>query len=159
MDLLNAKLKLKDNSIILSRSIKEILEIFKTKVPLEFREKCDFIEDMTPEKIEALISDNTKLIYFEVYGNPNIKNIPTLETYYGNVNSYGPRACYDEGKRVGETLCYIHKEYYKTKLKVIRPFNVFGPLMKHFVSRIFPNFRSGSPEFLRIVKNFCSSSG
>ena len=43
LDLLNDNFKLKDNSIILSRSIKEILEIFKTKVPLEFREKCDFL--------------------------------------------------------------------------------------------------------------------
>lgn len=87
--------------------------------------------------------DKSTLVFFsssEVYGNPNIKNIPTLETYYGNVNSYGPRACYDEGKRVGETLCYIHKEYYKTKLKVIRPFNVFGPGMNKQDDRVVPKF-------------------
>ena len=64
MDLLNANLKLKDNSIILSRSIKEILEIFKTKVPLEFREKCDFIEDMTKDKQMQTLGLNHKYLPF-----------------------------------------------------------------------------------------------
>ena len=57
----------------------------------------------------------TELVFFsssEIYGNPDKKNIPTRETYYGNVNSFGPRSCYDEGKRVGETLCYIYKNYF-----------------------------------------------
>ena len=62
LDLLNANLKLKDNSIILSRSIKEILEIFKTKVPLEFREKCDFIEDMTKDKQMQTLGLNHKYL-------------------------------------------------------------------------------------------------
>ena len=64
LDLLNANLKLKDNSIILSRSIKEILEIFKTKVPLEFREKCNFIEDMTKDKQMQTLGLNHKYLPF-----------------------------------------------------------------------------------------------
>ena len=86
--------------------------------------------------------DNSKFIFFsssEIYGNPDKKNLPTKESYYGNVNSFGPRSCYDEGKRVGESLCYVFKEYYKCKIKIIRPFNVFGPLMDKNDYRIIPN--------------------
>ena len=84
----------------------------------------------------------TELVFFsssEIYGNPDKKNIPTKETYYGNVNSFGPRSCYDEGKRVGETLCYIYKNYFNSKIKIIRPFNVFGPLMNKKDYRVIPN--------------------
>ena len=84
----------------------------------------------------------TELVFFsssEIYGNPDKKNIPTKETYYGNVNSCGPRSCYDEGKRVGETLCYIYKNYFNSKIKIIRPFNVFGPLMNKKDYRVIPN--------------------
>lgn len=86
--------------------------------------------------------DNSKFIFFsssEIYGNPDKKNLPTKESYYGNVNSFGPRSCYDEGKRVGETLCYIFKKYYNCRVKIIRPFNVFGPLMDKNDYRIIPN--------------------
>ena len=75
----------------------------------------------------------------EIYGNPDKKNLPTKESYYGNVNSFGPRSCYDEGKRVGETLCYIYNKYYNCDVKIIRPFNVFGPLMDKNDYRIIPN--------------------
>ena len=86
--------------------------------------------------------DNSRFIFFsssEIYGNPDKKNLPTEESYYGNVNSFGPRSCYDEGKRVGETLCYIYNQYYNCDIKVIRPFNVFGPLMDKNDYRIIPN--------------------
>ena len=86
--------------------------------------------------------DNSEFIFFsssEIYGNPDKKNIPTSEKYYGNVNSFGPRSCYDEGKRVGETLCFVYKNYLKTKIKIIRPFNIFGPLMAKNDYRIIPN--------------------
>ena len=86
--------------------------------------------------------DNSIFIFFsssEIYGNPDTKNLPTKESYYGNVNSFGPRSCYDEGKRVGETLCYIFSKYYNCDVKIIRPFNVFGPLMDKNDYRIIPN--------------------
>ena len=86
--------------------------------------------------------DNSRFIFFsssEIYGNPDAKNLPTKESYYGNVNSFGPRSCYDEGKRVGETLCYIYNKYYNCDIKIIRPFNVFGPLMDKNDYRIIPN--------------------
>ena len=93
--------------------------------------------------LEKSNKDKSEFIFFsssEIYGNPNISNIPTKETYYGNVNSFGPRSCYDEGKRVGETLCYIYKNYFKTKVKIIRPFNVFGPGMSKNDDRVIPRF-------------------
>ncbi len=99
--------------------------------------------------LEYSKKDKSLFIFFsssEIYGNPDLKNLPTNENYYGNVNSYGPRSCYDEGKRVGETLCYIYKEYYKTKVKIIRPFNVFGPSMNQNDDRVIPRF-------IRAIKN------
>jgi len=92
--------------------------------------------------LKNTLKNKSEFIFFsssEIYGNPDKKNIPTKETYYGNVNSFGPRSCYDEGKRVGETLCYIYKNYFKCNIKIIRPFNVFGPLMNKKDYRVIPN--------------------
>lgn len=80
-----------------------------------------------------------KILYFsssEIYGNPNKKNIPTDENYFGNVNPIGPRACYDETKRFCETLCYNYSNIYKTPVVVIRPFNNYGPGMKQNDQRL-----------------------
>ncbi len=93
--------------------------------------------------LQKSMIDKSQFIFFsssEIYGNPDPKNIPTKEVYYGNVNSFGPRSCYDEGKRVGETLCYIYKNYMNTKIKIIRPFNVFGPGMSNYDDRVIPRF-------------------
>lgn len=92
--------------------------------------------------LEKSKRDKSKFILFsssEIYGNPDIKNLPTKENYYGYVNSFGPRSCYDEGKRIGETLCYVYKEYFNCSISIIRPFNVFGPLMAKNDYRILPN--------------------
>jgi len=66
----------------------------------------------------------------EVYGNPTDENIPTPETYNGNVSCLGPRAHYDESKRLAETLCAIYADIFGTKVKIVRPFNVYGPGMR-----------------------------
>lgn len=64
----------------------------------------------------------------EIYGNPENKNIPTLEDYYGYVNSYGPRAMYDEAKRGAEAYCYsYHLKYPKMPIRIVRIFNTYGP--------------------------------
>lgn len=87
----------------------------------------------------------SKFIFFsssEIYGDPDKKNIPTKEAYRGNVSTLGPRACYDESKRLGETLCYIYNNKYNLDINIIRPFNVYGPGMKQKDYRIFPNFIS-----------------
>jgi UDP-glucuronate decarboxylase len=65
----------------------------------------------------------------EIYGDPFPEFIPTKEDYRGNVASIGPRACYDEAKRFGETLCYIFAQKYSMPITIARPFNNFGPGM------------------------------
>ena len=85
---------------------------------------------------------NSKFIFFsssEIYGDPPSDQIPTNETYRGNVTSIGPRSCYDESKRVGETICYINSNFFHKKTTIIRPFNVFGPGMALNDYRIIPN--------------------
>jgi UDP-glucuronate decarboxylase len=78
----------------------------------------------------------------EIYGDPDLKHVPTPESYRGNVSCQGPRACYDESKRVGETLCYVYHDKHGTKVNTIRPFNVFGPGMQEADYRVLPNFAS-----------------
>jgi UDP-glucuronate decarboxylase len=65
----------------------------------------------------------------EIYGDPFAQFIPTPETYRGNVATMGPRACYDEAKRFGETLCYVFHEKYNMPISIARPFNNYGPGM------------------------------
>lgn len=85
----------------------------------------------------------------EIYGDPDPKHVPTPESYRGNISSLGPRACYDESKRLGETLCQIFHEKYAVPTKMVRPFNVYGPGMKETDYRVLPNFasriKSGKP--------------
>ena len=73
----------------------------------------------------------------EVYGDPLVH--PQSENYFGNVNPIGPRACYDEGKRVAETLCFGYFRQFGTKIKVVRIFNTYGPKMRFNDGRIVSN--------------------
>lgn len=76
----------------------------------------------------------------EIYGDPDSKAVPTPESYYGHVSSVGPRACYDESKRLGETIATIYQQKHGIPVKIVRPFNVFGPGMKHNDRRVIPMF-------------------
>ncbi|MBI4353625.1 MAG: NAD-dependent epimerase/dehydratase family protein [Candidatus Omnitrophica bacterium] len=78
----------------------------------------------------------------EIYGNPDEKHIPTTESYAGNVSCLGPRACYDESKRLGETLCAVFHEEFGVPATMVRPFNVYGPGMSEADYRVIPNFTS-----------------
>ncbi len=66
----------------------------------------------------------------EIYGDPPTHFIPTEENYWGNVSCLGPRACYDEAKRFGETLCYVFSRKYNIPITIVRPFNNYGPGMR-----------------------------
>lgn len=66
----------------------------------------------------------------EVYGDPDQTKVPMNEEYYGNVAINGPRACYDEAKRFGETMCYVYNKEYDMQVVSVRPFNNYGPGMK-----------------------------
>ncbi len=76
----------------------------------------------------------------EIYGDPTPENIPTPETYRGNVSCTGPRACYDESKRFGETLCVNFTQQHGLPIKVARPFNNYGPGLKITDGRVIPDF-------------------
>jgi UDP-glucuronate decarboxylase len=83
------------------------------------------------------------LVYFsssEIYGDPDPGHVPTSEDYNGNVSSIGPRACYDESKRLGETFCSVYHKQFGTRVMIVRPFNVYGPGMKEADYRVLPNF-------------------
>ncbi len=74
----------------------------------------------------------------EVYGDPELH--PQTEDYRGNVNCIGPRACYDEGKRLAETLFTSYNRQNGVKIKIIRIFNTYGPRMNPYDGRVVSNF-------------------
>jgi UDP-glucuronate decarboxylase len=74
----------------------------------------------------------------EVYGDPSVH--PQPESYRGNVNPIGPRACYDEGKRAAETLMFDYHRQNKVDIKLIRIFNTYGPRMHPYDGRVVSNF-------------------
>jgi UDP-glucuronate decarboxylase len=74
----------------------------------------------------------------EVYGDPT--QHPQVESYWGNVNPIGPRACYDEGKRCAETLCFDYLRQHGLRIRVARIFNTYGPRMHPHDGRVVSNF-------------------
>ena len=74
----------------------------------------------------------------EVYGDPEIH--PQPETYRGSVNTTGIRSCYDEGKRIAETLCMDYKRMHDTEIRIARIFNTYGPRMLLDDGRVISNF-------------------
>lgn len=82
----------------------------------------------------------------EIYGNPVDEMVPTNEEYHGDVPTIGPRACYDESKRMCETISYVYSEYFHMPLRVVRLFNVYGPGLK------LNDYRVAS-DFARMIKN------
>ncbi len=85
------------------------------------------------------------VLYFsssEIYGDPDPNFIPTPETYKGNVSSIGERSCYDESKRIGETMCRAFFTVHKVPVRMVRPFNVYGPGMKSTDYRVIPTMLS-----------------
>src|SRR5512139_1267233 len=74
----------------------------------------------------------------EVYGDPEVH--PQPESYHGNVNPVGPRACYDEGKRAAETLMVGYRDYNRVNVAIARIFNTYGPRMLPNDGRVVSNF-------------------
>lgn len=90
--------------------------------------------ELANEKDAKILQTSTS----EIYGEP--LEHPQKETYRGNVNTMGIRSCYDEGKRVTETLCYNYNQVYGTKTKIVRIFNTYGPNMDPNDGRVVSNF-------------------
>lgn len=88
------------------------------------------------EPVEGLLFFSSS----EIYGDPAPEAIPTPEDYRGNVSCTGPRACYDESKRFGETLCVTFARQYGVSVKIARPFNNYGPGLKITDRRVLPDF-------------------
>lgn len=99
----------------------------------------------------------------EIYGDPDREAIPTPETYLGRVSCTGPRAPYDESKRLAETLCGVYYRREGVPVKTARPFNVYGPGQRLDDRRIIPDLMSsavlGTPIVLhsdgRATRSFC----
>lgn len=138
--------------------------VYYQKHPIETMESAIFgvknLLELAREK------KSKSFLYFsssEIYGDPDPNFIPTPETYKGNVSPIGPRACYDESKRLGETICTVYYSLYKTPVKMVRPFNVYGPGMSPTDFRVVPTFISKAlaNEFLPIhdlgnqTRTFC----
>ncbi len=91
--------------------------------------------------IQLAVEKKAKLLFSstsEVYGDPKVN--PQPESYWGNVNPIGIRACYDESKRFGEALIKSYNREHKTKFKIVRIFNTYGPGMRTDDGRVVPNF-------------------
>lgn len=87
----------------------------------------------------------------EVYGDPFPDYIPTNEDYRGNVAMIGPRACYDEAKRFGETLCYVYAENFNMPISIVRPFNNYGPGMRLNDKRVPADFAKAIVENKKLI--------
>ncbi len=120
--------------------------IYYRKYPIEtmdaningLRNFLDYCVDRKIEKnpVEGFLFYSTS----EIYGDPDPVNIPTPESYRGNVSCTGPRACYDESKRYGETLCVNFAKQYNLPIRIARPFNNYGPGLKISDRRALPDF-------------------
>jgi UDP-glucuronate decarboxylase len=102
--------------------------------------------------LELAKQSSARLLFFsssEIYGDPDSVHVPTKESYHGHVSCLGARACYDESKRLGETLVRIYHTHFGVKGTIVRPFNVYGPGMQKLDYRVLPNFAakmlSGEP--------------
>ena len=99
----------------------------------------------------------------EIYGDPPADQVPTPETHWGQVNPIGPRACYDESKRLGETLCMAYFREYQSPVKICRLFNIYGPRMApddgRLISDLMKDASNGQPLTLfsdgKATRSFC----
>ncbi len=96
----------------------------------------NLLDDAVSRPVESFLYFSTS----EIYGDPDPSQIPTPETYRGNVSCTGPRACYDESKRYGETLSVNFFREHKVPVKIARPFNNYGPGLKITDKRVLPDF-------------------
>lgn len=120
----------------------------------------------TRHLLDLALRDDASLLYLsssEIYGNPPADRVPTSEDYWGNVSCTGPRACYDESKRLAETLCATYQRLHSLRVKVARPFNVYGPRLRLDDGRVIPDFMrdalEGEPITLysdgQVTRSFC----
>ncbi len=130
-------------------SVKQIFNLASPASPLDFLEIPVEILGVNSvgvkNALDLAVDKNASFLQAsssEVYGNP--LEHPQKESYLGNVNCFGPRACYDEGKRFSEALCYAYKEKHGLDLRIARIFNTYGARMRPDDGRVVPAFISSA---------------
>lgn len=133
------------NQIVIDGPIDEIYNLACPASPVHYQKNAiQTIKANTSGVINVLDLAKTKKAKVlqastsEIYGDP--LEHPQTESYRGNVNPIGPRACYDEGKRCAETLCFDYLRTHSLKIKVVRIFNTYGPNMAKDDGRVVSNF-------------------
>tara|TARA_B100000427_G_scaffold308028_1_gene295975 strand:+ start:698 stop:1621 length:924 start_codon:yes stop_codon:yes gene_type:complete len=136
--------------LIIEQDIDEIYHLACPASPKYYQLDDKFTLDTcykgTQNILELALKKNSKVLFTstsEIYGDP--LEHPQTEEYKGNVNTFGSRSCYDEGKRVAETLMYIYKNY-GVNIRIVRIFNTYGPNMRLNDGRVITNFISQALE-------------
>lgn len=131
--------------LLLNAEIGQIYNLASPASPKDFQELQLEIMHVNSYGLENMLDlareKNARIVHAstsEVYGDPEVH--PQKESYYGNTNSYGPRSCYDEGKRFGEALIYSYKAKYGVDTGIVRIFNTYGPHMRPNDGRVVSNF-------------------
>ncbi|HKB88161.1 MAG TPA: UDP-glucuronic acid decarboxylase family protein [Patescibacteria group bacterium] len=128
-----------------NQEISHIFHLASPASPIDYQnhpEETLLVNSQGTLNVLALARDSKAKILVastsEVYGDP--LEHPQKETYWGNVNSFGPRSCYDESKRFAESATYIFLNKYKIDARIVRIFNTYGPKMQKDDGRVVSNF-------------------
>lgn len=147
----NPNFEFLESDVCISQSLSQIsnldyvFHLASPASPVDYQEKPEetlLVNSIGTLNMLNLAKDNNAKFLMastsEVYGDP-LKN-PQKETYWGNVNSFGVRSCYDESKRFAESAVYVFLEKYKINARVVRIFNTYGPQMQVSDGRVVSNF-------------------
>lgn len=137
-----------DPQLLSMRELMDVTEIYHLASPASPKfyqahpfETIEVNTTGTKRMLELARRNGAKLVYSstsEAYGDPLVH--PQDETYRGNVNTWGPRACYDEAKRLGEVFCYEYNRRYGVPVKVARIFNTYSAGLRNDDGRVISNF-------------------
>jgi len=114
-------------------------------VDVNYHGTRNLLEIARKKKIQSMLLLSSS----EIYGDPEV--VPTPESYHGKVSCTGPRACYDESKRLAETISTLYFQQYKVPVKIARPFNVYGPYLNLNDGRVIPDFMRNAIEKSEIL--------
>jgi len=137
------------DALFLDKQVDVVMHLASRASPFEFAKFP--IQIMKANTLGTLVAlgiakeHKARLVYTsssEIYGDPDPENIPTPETYTGNVNPVGPRSCYDEAKRAGEAFANAYRIQHQLDTRILRVFNTFGPRIRpdNLYGRVIPRF-------------------
>ena len=114
-------------------------------VDVNYQGTKNLLEFAKDKKVKSMLYLSSS----EIYGDPDV--VPTPETYWGYVSSIGPRACYDESKRLAETISILYHQEFGVPVKIARPFNVYGPYLNLNDGRVLPDFMKNAIKRSEII--------